>query len=280
MANPSSQYVQAEAKGRVLFQRLEERLNDPNAHDRVQANVEINYELESWEGIADLGSAALEHASFNENIDIEGWTFVNVKSNGYQDPAYSNFLSAPQGSILCTNNDKLRDYIAPGSRLEWSDIIFQVYQMEAVKKYQALRGLRTIWRYHIINPDTRRILGEARTHGSPEDQGLPFIEYRPGRTTNDSGFFALLGCPNGSGIVRMLTDHCSALGNRTVESVRVLNSSAITSPPTMYFVLADVATTTLAKSSKRSAAGQRRHAKRQTKSDPGGSKRSRLLGSA
>lgn len=73
-----------------------------------------------------------------------------------------------------------------------------------------------------MNADTQRILGEARTHGSPEDQGLPYIEYRPGETTNDSGFFALLGCPNGSGIVRMLTDHCSALGNKTVGSIRVL----------------------------------------------------------
>ena len=61
----------------------------------------------------------------------------------------------------------------------------------------------------------------------------------------------------------MLTDHCSALGNKTIESVRVLNSRDTTSPPTMYFVLADVATTTPAKSLKRSAAGQRRDAKRQ-----------------
>ncbi len=79
---------------------------------------------------------------------------------------------------------------------------------------------------------------------------------------------------------RMLTDHCSALGNKTIESVRVLNSRETTSPPTMYFVLTDVATTTPAKSSKRSAAGQRRDAKRQSKSDPGGSECSQLLGSA
>ena len=172
MANPSSQYVQAEAKGRVLFQRLERRLNDPNAHDRVQADIKINYELESWEGPADLGTTALENALFNENIDVEGWTFVSVKSNGCQNPAYSNFLSAPQGSIVCVNNDKLEDHNAPESRLEWSEILFQVYQMEAAKTLQVLRGLRTIWRFWIINPDTHKILGEARTHGSPEDQGL------------------------------------------------------------------------------------------------------------
>ena len=53
-------------------------MNDPNAHDRVQVDIEINYKLESWEDLADLGSTALENALFNENIDIEGWTFVSI----------------------------------------------------------------------------------------------------------------------------------------------------------------------------------------------------------
>ena len=149
-----------------------------------------------------------------------------------------------------------------------------------IQTSQAMRRLRTIWRFQIINPDTSGILGEARTHGSPEDQGLPYIEYRPGETTNDGGFFALLGCPNGSGIVRLLTNHCSAFGNKTIESVRVLNACDTTAPPTIYFVLADVATTTPAESSKRSAAGQRRDAKRpKKKRNPGGSECSRLRGS-
>lgn len=139
--------------------------------------------------------------------------------------------------------------------------MFQVYQIEAAKILQPLRKLRTIWRFWIMNLDTHRILGEARVHGSPEDQGLPYVEYRPGETSNHSGFFALVGCPNGSGIVRMLTDYCSALGNKTIECVRVLKSRDTNAPPTMYFVLADiatltdVATTTLEKSPRRSAAG-------------------------
>ena len=197
----------------------------------------------------------LENAFFNENTEVEGWTHVTVKSIGYPDPAYSNFISATQGSIVCVNNNKLEDHNAPKSRLEWSDIMFQVYRIEAAKRLQSMRELRTIWRCWIMNPDTRRILGEARVHGSPEDQGLSYIEYRPGGTTNDSGFFALLGCPNGSGIVRMLTDNCNALGKKTIESVRVLKPSDTNEFPIMYFVLADVAATTPTKSPKRSAAG-------------------------
>ena len=184
-------------------------MNDPNADDRVQTDIEINYELETWEAPTALSSDALETALFNENIDIEGWTSIAVKSNSYERPAYTNFFSPPQGSMLYIDNDKTKDHNHPQSRLEWSDVILQVYQMQAAKTLQGLRKLRTIWRFW-LNPDTSGILGEARTYGSPEYQGLPYIEYRPGGTTNDSGFFALLGCPNGSGIVRMLTDHCSA----------------------------------------------------------------------
>lgn len=287
MANPSPHYDQAVAKGRVLFDRLRRRLDDTDAHDRVQAGVvNHNYELEFWEAIRDPGTQTLQDALSNENIDLEGWTQVAVRTNGFEDSAYTNLFSAREGSIVCLNNDKFDDRNAPASRLEWSDIIFQVYQMEAAKKLQPLQRLRTIWRFWIMNPDTHRILGEAKVHGSPEDQGLPFIEYRPGETTNDSGFFALLGCPNGSGIVRMLTDHCSAFGNKTIESVRVLKLEDKKAPPTMYFVLADVTTpagvttTTPEKSPRRSAAGRKRDAKRQRKSGSGGSECSRLLGSA
>ena len=185
----------------------------------------------------------LENAFFNENIEVEGWTHVTVRSIGYPDPAYSNFISATQGSIVCVNNNKLEDHNASESRLEWSDIMFQVYRIEAAKRLQSMRELRTIWRCWIMNPDTRRILGEARVHGSYQDQSLSYIEYRPGGTTSDSGFFALLGCPNGSGIVHMLTDNCNALG-KTIGRVRVLTPSDTTELPIMYFVLVEVAATT------------------------------------
>ena len=73
----------------------------------------------------------LENALFDENIDKEGWTQVSVKSNSYQEVAYSILISAPQGSIGCLLNDKFEEHNAPESRLEWSDIMSQVYQMEA-----------------------------------------------------------------------------------------------------------------------------------------------------
>ena len=69
--------------------------------------------------------------------------------------------------------------------------------------------------------------------GPPRDMGF-FEEYRVG----DRGFFAILGSPNGSGVVRMLTDHCNAF-RKTIISVRVLNPLLPPMHPTFYFVLAD-----------------------------------------
>lgn len=63
MANPSPHYDQAVAKGRVLFDRLRRRLDDTDAHDRVQAGVvNHNYELEFWEAIRDPGTQTLQDA--------------------------------------------------------------------------------------------------------------------------------------------------------------------------------------------------------------------------
>lgn len=48
---------------------------------------------------------------------------------------------------------------------------------------------------------------------------LPHSADRPEDGDNDACLFALLGCPNGSGIVRMLTDRCNRLGHKTVAMV-------------------------------------------------------------
>lgn len=110
-------------------------------------------------------------------------------------------------------------------------------------------------------PVTREILREARSHVGHRDDGLPYTEYRQG----DGGSFALLGCPNGSGVIRMLIDHCDALGRKTIASVCVVNDS----PPVIYFVLAECDITAPASKSKRSQAGQERAAKRHQKNPPG-----------
>ena len=280
MSNPSALYVYAESKGRFLFDSLQRRINDPDALDIVEANIEIHYTVDRWEEAGGFGTKALAGALRNENIDNDNWTQLFVKSNGYTDWAYINYISATQGSIVCADNDKMHDHNAPGNRLQWSEIMFQLYQIEGAKQLQELRKIQTIWRFWIVNQNTRAILDEAKSCSSSDDKGS-FIEYRPGAATTNSGFFAILGSPNGSGVVRMLLDHCKAL-RKTIECIRVLKESKRMEPPILYFVLTDatITTTAPAKGSKRSAAGQKRDARRQKRDDPGRSQGSQLLESA
>lgn len=66
-------------------------------------------------------------------------------------------------------------------------------------------------------------------------------------------------------VIRMLIDHCDALGRKTIASVCVVNDS----PPVIYYVLAECDITAPASKSKRSQAGQERAAKRHQKNPPG-----------
>ena len=262
--NPSTLYNAALARGRILFPLLQQRLDNPATHDVEVASLELNYHLENqsgWPGMPPEHEDAFE----NENLELDGggWTTVTVNGRTSSRVAYSNFFAPGQGSIICVYNDKTQDGNQPRDRLEWSQVISQVYQKLALESLQPATNLRTIWRFWIVNDETQRILGEAKSFGHPRDESPWFTEYRPG----DSGFFALLGCPNGKGIVRMLTDHADALGRKTIACIRVLKGTQTSAPPTMYFVLADCLTewSARAKGFKRSVAGQRRAAKRQKK---------------
>ncbi|KAL8801689.1 MAG: hypothetical protein Q9182_004283 [Xanthomendoza sp. 2 TL-2023] len=186
--------------------------------------------------------------------------------------AYTNFFGARDGSIICYENEKLQDRSDPRDRIQWSDIIFQAFEQEAIRKHQPITSLRTIWRFHVVNSTTRKIVGEANTLGAPK-VGPYFIEHSPSGS-RDRGFFALLGCPNGSGIVRMLADHCVGLGMKTIESVRILKSG---DPLIMYFVLASHEPTPSMKRPQKSVAGQRRAAERQKRERPGGAQDSSTL---
>ncbi|CAF9927764.1 MAG: hypothetical protein HETSPECPRED_006676 [Heterodermia speciosa] len=81
MVIPSRLYVDAEAKGRILFALLQQRLDTPAAHDIETAGVELNYRLQFWSGWPGLGEEQ-DSIFRNEFLELEGggWTNVNVTS--------------------------------------------------------------------------------------------------------------------------------------------------------------------------------------------------------
>ena len=180
MVNPSRLYIEALAKGRILFSLLQQRLDNPATHDVEVASLELNYRLDNhpgWPGMP------LEHedAFENENLELEGggWTTVTVSGRTTSKGAYSNLFAPGQGSIICFFNDKSHDENQPRDRLEWSQVISQVYQKLALELLQPATELRTIWRFWIVNDETQVILGEAKSFGDPRDESPWFTEYRP-----------------------------------------------------------------------------------------------------
>ncbi len=82
---------------------------------------------------------------------------------------------------------------------------------------------RVFVRYFVINESTQRVIGEAFKHCSHTREGPERgrIEY----TTQDQGFYALPRSVNGKSTMRMLLDHKSHIGYRTVEKVIVIGDS-------------------------------------------------------
>lgn len=236
----SDWYVGAENKGRHLFGSLQTRLADPTAIDIACANLDIRYENNSWSAEPGIDDACLA-ALTNAGIGLEqGWELSNIytrpRTSDTQESVYSNFMSAIEGCIVCVNNNKDKDTNEPGNRLQWSQAIFQVYEQLASKTHTTLKTLNTVWRCYIINTDTNKLI-TALMRETRNANGLPtrrdnYIEFVEGQ----SGFYALLGSPNGSGIVRMLTEFSEALGRKNILSVRIMERH---SPPTLCFVLVD-----------------------------------------
>ena len=99
----------------------------------------LNYRLDNlrrWPGMPPEHEDALE----NENLELEGggWTTVTVNGRTSSRGAYSNLFAPRQGSIICVYNDKSHDGNQPHDRLEWSQVISQVYQKLALESLQLL----------------------------------------------------------------------------------------------------------------------------------------------
>jgi hypothetical protein len=224
----SQRFQDAEARGRRLLDRLNQRIQNPSTEDAICDPIEVHYKVQVSLPESALGFLYCKtiNALVDENVSLNDWQLVNIYSAAQNDAAYINPI---EGSIICWSNYKERDTNAPENRLQWSEAMFEAYQMLAIRSLQSVKNIRTIWRYWIVNKDTVAIITEG---GGQQVENTCYTQFRVG----ESAFYALLGSPNGSGVVRMLTEHAQAFGRKTIESVRVLKD---VSPPTMYFVLSE-----------------------------------------
>lgn len=99
----------------------------------------------------------------------------------------------------------------------WSDVIFVEWQYETRRRPLGVGELKWLVRYNIANPTTRAVTVEALRRDGSRRTRWPGVSF-PACSEN---FEAIIGTPNGRGIVWLLASHKREFGAKTVESVRV-----------------------------------------------------------
>jgi hypothetical protein len=114
---------------------------------------------------------------------------------------YNNWYRPADGLLLAIKNDSRRPQ---GGLLHWSDAAF--YQWSEVCGGEPHK-LCCIIQDRVQNKPSEAIVKEAhRLADIPIEKGMTWT-----RASHPDMFYAILGSPNGYGVVHMLQDHCAAL---------------------------------------------------------------------
>ncbi|MCJ1485794.1 hypothetical protein MMC06_005969 [Schaereria dolodes] len=123
---------------------------------------------------------------------------------------YNNWFRTapgPSGVIMARNNYR------NGGPLHWSDATYYQWSDANAYKPKWHLGLRYIVRHEIENVDTVSIIMGA--YASIRQNSALNWRWLP----SDEPFYALIGTPNGQGVLHMLTDHFLGLGKLNVASI-------------------------------------------------------------
>ena len=216
----TNEYACALVKGKVLCQSLRELRPDDEEHKQLLDLYEIETDRLRVNVVNHIRTALA-----TIGLTINNLRYVEVKSPGKDEVAYTNYFDAENGIIICNENYKARDKNPPGNRLWPSEILWQSWTMEAKTMQCSPSDLKAIVRLQIVNETTKHIIWHALQSSTSSKEGPDFLrEY----TNIDDGYHAILGSPNGASVMRMLKDHTAAIGHRTIERVIVLGDDQTT----------------------------------------------------
>jgi hypothetical protein len=156
---------------------------------------------------------------------ISNSTYVDVSSAGAYWAAYSNWFDPLHGLIVCNENFKIRDENSEDKKLWPPEVLWQCWKSKALEAEKRASDLCAVMRLCIVNDASQIAIWQASQHSSFSriDKNNQ-VEY----TSQDNGFYAILGSPNGANTMRMLRDHRTELGHRVVEKVVVLGKKGLT----------------------------------------------------
>ena len=219
----SDEYLQAYIEGYHLYQQS----NSLSHHQAPQyPPFGSFYEVESA-GLRVNPTKDLQRMLAGAGISVSELQYMTIKPRSSIDtePAYLNWFDGRNGVIVAVDNDKSRDHNPNNQRLWPSEIIWQNWAAVAQLHNSRVSHLRAVAKHFVDNQSTQRVIWEASQHSSCTREGPErgHVEY----TTQDQGFYALLGSVNGKSSMRLLLGHKSHIGYRTVERVVVVGGDTV-----------------------------------------------------
>ncbi|KAI4259189.1 MAG: hypothetical protein LQ352_000863 [Teloschistes flavicans] len=152
----------------------------------------------------------------------KGQTYTNFRWHYPKGPTnqataiFWNNISPVDNAIIAFSNDRGGDEEEgeDPSPDNWSDMLWWLW-LRATSEAGDASALSQIFRYNVDNDASKEILQEIL--GDKEDE---VVTLEPDDAqSQDNGFWALLGCPNGTGMIHIVGDHKKALGGKGIRSI-------------------------------------------------------------
>ena len=235
----SDLYIKACDSGRALFQRLDNLSLHIASESKITAFQE-EYLIDS-DLVRSNVKNSVHSALAGAGISASNLRYVEASSKKGRrkdkEIAYINYMDGHNGVVLTIEMFKVNDQNSPDKKLWASEVIWQSWLYLAKLERRAASCLRTVGQYFVTNKETKQIIWESLKHSAATREGpvRGHVEYSP----EDNGFFALLGSPNGKTMMRMLLDHKSHIGYKTVDRIVLvgIDELLLSEPETRTFLL-------------------------------------------
>lgn len=198
------------SKGQGYWDAFNNR--DPTIADSVLCNVLATYNIEQYSKTTPAASFQPFLTLINSQMTSAYQVLLTWEAPaGKQDADLFNLFDPDSGTIVAAAND-IGD--APD---HWSDIAWYLWVRACLTKNPTTTtfgNVNTIIQRNIDNSDTWDIISDALSGGYTVGQPKYFTP--ADRDLNANAFWALLGSPNGNGIIHMLTDHKHQLNGKSI----------------------------------------------------------------
>ncbi|KAL8672803.1 MAG: hypothetical protein Q9168_002740, partial [Polycauliona sp. 1 TL-2023] len=151
----------------------------------------------------------------------KGQTYTNFRWHWPKGPTnaataiFWNNISPVDNAIIAFSNDRGGDEEEgeDPSPDNWSDMLWWLWLRATTAESSDKAALSQIFRYNVDNEASKDILQEVL--GDKQDEVVT-LEADDAQSS-DNGFWALLGCPNGTGMIHIVGDHKKALGGKGIK---------------------------------------------------------------